>query len=141
MVIFVTFRLPHISSVDTAWDFLEILFEELRCECFYQRDVDENSSSASNVPPSAGVGNGPVPVVQTVKYGVGSSLVGGPGKKRKVSTTSSSSSASEDEEPGIATDAFFCLFANLGLLAYLDPSRGVIQGGDQTQSKVCVSCW
>ena len=107
MVIFVTFRLPHISSVDTAWDFLEILFEELRCECFYQRDVDENSSSASNVPPSAGVGNGPVPVVQAVKYGVGSSLVEGPGKKRKVSTTSSSSSASEDEEPGITTDAFF----------------------------------
>ena len=111
MVIFVTFRLPHISSVDTAWDFLEILFEELRCECFYQRDVDENSSSASNVPPSAGVGNGPGPaVVQAVKYGVGSSLVGGPGKKRKVSTTSSSSSASEDEEPGIATDAFFWVF-------------------------------
>ena len=134
MIIFVTFRLPHISSVDTAWDFLEILFEELRCECFYQRDVDENSSSASNVPPSAGVGNGPVPVVQAVKYGVGSSLVGGPGKKRKVSTTSSSSSASEDEEPGIATDAFFWVFFKFIIIGLIGPRAG----GDATQSCIAV---
>ena len=31
-----TVRLPTINTPEEAWDFLEILFEELRCECFFE---------------------------------------------------------------------------------------------------------
>ena len=79
-----TIRLPHIESVDGAWEFLEILFEELRCECFYEKEANENSSSASNVMPS----------------GV---------KRRKISTSeeSESTESSEDEPKPVMTTLSF----------------------------------
>lgn len=33
-----TVRLPVIETPEAVWDFMEILFEELRCECFYERE-------------------------------------------------------------------------------------------------------
>ena len=37
-----TVRLPSLESEDSAWDFFEILFEELRCEPFYERTAISN---------------------------------------------------------------------------------------------------
>jgi hypothetical protein len=33
-----TVRLPVLETEDSAWEFFEILFEELRCEPFYDRE-------------------------------------------------------------------------------------------------------
>lgn len=38
-------RLPVLESEESAWEFFEILFEELRCEPFYEKDPEVSSKS------------------------------------------------------------------------------------------------
>ena len=42
-----TIRLPAIESEESLWDFIEILFEELRCECFYEKGKSVNLLNGS----------------------------------------------------------------------------------------------
>ena len=37
-------RLPILETEDSAWEFFEILFEELRCEPFYEKDPETSAT-------------------------------------------------------------------------------------------------
>ena len=41
-------RLPILESEESAWEFFEILFEELRCEPFYEKDPETSTKSIKN---------------------------------------------------------------------------------------------
>ena len=71
-----TVRLPQMPTVESAWDALEILFEELRCECFYEREEVELSSNEENV---------------ASHLNTTQSVHANNNKKRKISTSSSES--------------------------------------------------
>jgi len=43
-----TVRLPRLETATAVWDFLEILFEELRCENFYEKGLVEQRGKADD---------------------------------------------------------------------------------------------
>ena len=45
-----TIRLPAIETQESLWEFIEILFEELRCECFYEKGSIKSYSNGNQVP-------------------------------------------------------------------------------------------
>ena len=42
-----TVRLPVLETEEAAWEFFEILFEELRCEPFYEKGVNNNNKTTT----------------------------------------------------------------------------------------------
>ena len=44
-----TIRLPAIETEDSLWEFIEILFEELRCECFYEKCNNLNHPNGAQI--------------------------------------------------------------------------------------------
>ena len=44
-----TIRLPAIETEDSLWEFIEILFEELRCECFYEKCNNVNHPNGAQI--------------------------------------------------------------------------------------------
>ena len=46
-------RLPILETEDSAWEFFEILFEELRCEPFYEKSPTNNENVSSKKKMSA----------------------------------------------------------------------------------------
>merc|ERR1712080_302632 len=47
-----TIRLPAIETEDSLWEFIEILFEELRCECFYEKGDNVNHTNGAQIIPN-----------------------------------------------------------------------------------------
>ena len=44
-----TIRLPAIETEESLWEFIEILFEELRCECFYEKCNNVNHQNGPQI--------------------------------------------------------------------------------------------
>ena len=47
-----TIRLPAIETEESLWEFIEILFEELRCECFYEKGNGANHGNGNPIIPN-----------------------------------------------------------------------------------------
>ena len=47
-----TIRLPTIDTQESLWEFIEILFEELRCECFYEKGTSSCYSNGTPMIPN-----------------------------------------------------------------------------------------
>ena len=93
-----TIRLPAIETEESAWEFIEILFEELRCECFYEKGNSANDSNGTQTLPNGRASRYSIPTDNFYTNLENEPLIGK--LKRRISETASETTSEENFESG-----------------------------------------
>ena len=94
-----TIRLPAIETEESLWEFIEILFEELRCECFYEKGNSANNYNGSHTLPNVKASRYSIPSPSNFYTNLENEPLIGK-LKRRISETGSETTSEENFESG-----------------------------------------
>ena len=94
-----TIRLPVIETEESLWEFVEILFEELRCECFYEKGNSANNFNGSNTLSNGKASRYSIPSPSSLYTNLENEPLIGK-LKRRISETGSETTSEENFESG-----------------------------------------
>ena len=94
-----TIRLPAIETEESLWEFIEILFEELRCECFYEKGNSANNYNGSHTLPNGKASRYSIPSPSNFYTNLENEPLIGK-LKRRISETGSETTSEENFESG-----------------------------------------
>ena len=92
-----TIRLPAIETEESLWEFIEILFEELRCECFYEKGNSANNYNGSHTLPNGKASRYSIPSPSNFYTNLENEPLIGK-LKRRISETGSETTSEENFE-------------------------------------------